>query len=74
MKKEYTAELKEQTARYVLETGQSATKVAKEIGATVNTVCRWVNEYKEKHGIISAGSKPATNDEMQQRMMRCSNE
>ena len=67
MKKEYTAEMKEQTAIYVLETGKSATKVVKEIGATVNMVCRWVKEYKEKHGIINKGSKPATNDEMQQR-------
>ncbi len=38
----YSKEMKEQTAAFILETGKSATKTAKEMGIDVNTVCRWV--------------------------------
>lgn len=38
----YTPEMREQTAAaaYILESGKSATKTAKEMGIDVNTVCR----------------------------------
>lgn len=42
-----TLEIREQTAKYVLETGKSATSVAGELG--INTVCRWVREYRRNN-------------------------
>ena len=35
----YTQEIKEQTARYILENGKSATSMAEELGIDKNTVC-----------------------------------
>ena len=43
-KVKYSSELKEQTVKYVLEGGKSASKTAKELGIDKNTVCRWVRE------------------------------
>ena len=51
--KKYTQEMNEQTAAYILESGQSATKTAKEMGIEVNTVCRWVQDYRKKHNLPS---------------------
>lgn len=42
----YSKEMKEQIAAFILETGKSATKTAKEMGIDVNTVCRWVRDLK----------------------------
>lgn len=36
----YSEEMKEQTAVYIIESKRSITKVAKEIGVNVNTLCR----------------------------------
>ena len=52
-KVKYSEEMKLQTVKYVLEGGRSATKVAKEPGIDVNTVCRWVKDYREKHNLPS---------------------
>ena len=49
----YTPEMREQTAAYILESGKSATKTAKEMGIDVNTVCRWVQYYRKKHNLPS---------------------
>ncbi len=49
----YTPEMREQTAAYILESGKSATKTAKEMGIDVNTVCRWVQDYRKKHNLPS---------------------
>ena len=49
----YTPEIREQTARYVLENGRSATSVAEEMGIDTNTVCKWVREYRRKNNLPS---------------------
>ena len=49
----YTQEMREQTARHILETGKSATRMAEELGIDVNTVCRWVRDYRRAHGMPS---------------------
>lgn len=49
----YSQEMREETARFVLENGRSATSVAEELGIDVNTVCRWVRDYRRKHGMPS---------------------
>ena len=45
----YSEEMREQTARYVLESGKSATCVAEEMGIDKNTVCSWVRDYRRKN-------------------------
>lgn len=49
----YSQELREQTAQIVVESGKSATSMAEEMGIDVNTVCRWVREYRRKNGLPS---------------------
>ena len=49
----YTEEMREQTAKFILETGKSATSVAEEMGIDTNTVCRWVRDYRRKHNMLS---------------------
>ena len=49
----YTQEIREQTARYILENGKSATSVAEEMGIDTNTVCRWVRDYRRSHNMPS---------------------
>ena len=49
----YTEEMREQTAKFILETGKSATSVAEEMGIDTNTVCRWVRDYRRKHNMSS---------------------
>ena len=41
----YTAQMREETAKMIIETGKSATRFAEETGIDINTVCRWVREY-----------------------------
>jgi transposase-like protein len=49
----YTQEMRDKTARYVLETEKSATSVAEELGINTNTVCKWVREYRRNHELPS---------------------
>ena len=49
----YTPEIREQTARFILESGKSATSVAEEMGIDVNSVCRWVRDYRRKNNLPS---------------------
>ena len=49
----YIEEMKEQTARLVVEGGKTATKTAKELGIDKNTVCRWVRDYRKKYNLPS---------------------
>jgi transposase len=49
----YTADMREQTARLILEKGKSATSFAEEMGIDTNTVCRWVRDYRRKHNLPS---------------------
>lgn len=68
MYNKYSEDMKEETAIYILESGKSITTSAKEMGINVNTACRWINKYKKKHGITSNGDKPASSDEMQNKI------
>jgi transposase-like protein len=47
----YSPEMRENTARHILESGKSATSVAEEMGIDVNTVCKWVRDFRKKHGL-----------------------
>lgn len=47
----YTTEFREQTAKYVVESGKSATAVAEEIEIDKNTVCNWVRAYRRENGL-----------------------
>lgn len=49
----YTDEFREQIALRILNTGQSATSMAEEMGIDTNTVCRWVRDYRRKHNMPS---------------------
>lgn len=49
----YTEEMRERTAKYILESGKSATSTAEEMGIDINTVCRWVRDYRRKYGMPS---------------------
>jgi len=44
-------EFREQTARHIIETGKSATSMAEELSIDINTVCRWVRDYRKKHDL-----------------------
>jgi len=49
----YTEEMRDRTVRHILTSGKSATSVAEELGIDVNTVCRWVREYRRKNNLPS---------------------
>ena len=49
----YGPELRERTAKYILETGKSATSVAEEMGIDTNTVCKWVREFRRQNNLPS---------------------
>jgi Transposase. len=44
----YSAEIREQTAKLIIESGRSATSVGEEMGIDKNTVCKWVRDYRRK--------------------------
>jgi len=65
----YSPEMREQTARFILENNRSATSVTEEMGIDTNTVCRWVRDfrrannlppYAEEKGIGPLSPKPHT--------------
>ncbi len=62
----YTQELRDRTAKHIIESGKSATSVAEEMGIDTNTVCRWVRDYRRKNHLPSyeqsKGIKRVTND------------
>lgn len=47
----YSDEMREETAKFIIESGRSATSVAEEMGIDTNTVCRWVRDYRRKHNM-----------------------
>jgi Helicase subunit of the DNA excision repair complex len=49
----YSDELREETAKLIINTGRSATSFAEEMGIDINTVCRWVRDYRRKHKMPS---------------------
>lgn len=60
----YTEEMRERTAKYIIESGKSATSVSEEMGIDTNTVWRWVRDYRRKNKLPSyaesKGIKQAT--------------
>jgi len=42
----YSEEMREQTAKLIIESGKSATSMVEELGIDTNTVCRWVRDYR----------------------------
>jgi transposase len=63
----YTEEIREQTARHIIENNISATSVGEEMGIDKNTICRWVREYRrqnkmpsyrEEKGIVPKSTTP----------------
>ncbi|MCR4671742.1 MAG: transposase [Lachnospiraceae bacterium] len=58
----YTPEFREETARYVVESGKSATSVAEEIGIDKNTVCSWVRAYRRKNGLPGYSEEKGIHD------------
>ena len=49
----YSPEMREEVAKLIINTGKSATSFAEEMGIDVNTVCRWVREYRRSHQMPS---------------------
>ena len=49
----YSQEMRDRTARHVIESGKSATSMAEELGIDKNTVCRWIRDYRRKHNMPS---------------------
>lgn len=49
----YNEEMMLQTVKIVLKGEKSATKIAKDIGVTANTVCRWVQDYRRQNNLPS---------------------
>jgi transposase-like protein len=47
----YSQDMREQTVKYIFENNKSATQVAEEIGIDINTVCRWVRDYRRAHNM-----------------------
>ena len=42
----YSVDMREQTAKLIVEGGKSATSIAEELGIDKNTVCRWARDYR----------------------------
>ena len=49
----YSQEMRDRTARHVIESGKSATSMAEELGIDKNRVCRWIRDYRRKHNLPS---------------------
>ena len=49
----YSQEVREETAKLIINTGKSASRFAEEMGMDTNTVCRWVREYRREHKLPS---------------------
>ena len=47
----YFEEMRERTARHIIENGKSATATAEELGIDTKTFCRWVRDYRRKYGL-----------------------
>ena len=49
----YSPEVREEAAKLIINTGRSASSFAEEMGIDVNTVCRWVRDYRRTHQMPS---------------------
>ena len=53
----YSPEMREQTARFILESNRSATSVAEEMGIDTNTACRWVRDFRRANHLPTYGEE-----------------
>ncbi|WCR52995.1 MAG: hypothetical protein PG981_000076 [Wolbachia endosymbiont of Ctenocephalides orientis wCori] len=53
-RKKYTVEFKLEAIKLVKETGQSANKIAKDLGIDNSTLSEWIKKYNEKGSIEEA--------------------
>ena len=51
MNRKYTDEMREETVDYYLESVRSHRKVSEELGIGINTLTRWIGQYRKNHGI-----------------------
>lgn len=49
----YSEEMRNKTAKYILDNNLSASAVSEEMGIDKNTVCRWVRDYRRAHNMPS---------------------
>jgi Transposase. len=49
----YSEEMRREISKLIIETGKSATSMAEEMGIDVNTVCRWVRDYRRNNKLPS---------------------
>lgn len=61
----YSAELKEQVLREILDKSRTRASVVREYGVTESTVSRWVAQYRKTH---SAGETVAETDDKDARI------
>ena len=71
----YSEEMRERTARHIIETGVSSTSMAEELGIYTNMVSRWVRDYRRKNKLPSYAeskgikrSEPKSNAELMYRV------
>jgi len=67
----YSKDMRERTARHVIESGKSATSIGEELGIDKNTICRWIRDYRREHNLPSYAEEkgikrnaPKTNSEL----------
>jgi len=56
MKKEYDSTYKTEVCKRVVEGGESAARVARELGVSENTIYTWVNRYRQNSAKPFSGS------------------
>ena len=61
--KNYTAEFKEAAVKLAVESAQSITATAKELGVNVNTLHTWVSKFHRPKAKAKTASKAEKNDE-----------
>ncbi len=49
----YSEEMREQTIKFIVESGKSATSVGEELGIDKNTICRWMRDYRRANNLPS---------------------
>jgi len=49
----YSQEMRDRTAKLIIETGKSATSIAEEMGIDTNTVCKWARDYRRENNLPS---------------------
>lgn len=48
---------REETVKFIIESGKSVISSREEIGIDKNTVCRWIRDYKRKYNLFGHPQK-----------------